>query len=54
MIVFSQPYQIATVDILGTYGNKTACTEEIKRALAIGVPVKTSFGCVKIERVKRS
>jgi len=53
MIVFSQPYQIATIDILGTYGSKVACVKEQQRALAIGMPVRTSFGCVKIERVKK-
>lgn len=54
MIVFSQPYQIDTIDILGTYGSKKTCTSEIKRALAIGVPIKSSFGCIKIVRVKKS
>ena len=54
MIVFSQPYQIATIDILGTYGSKKVCTSEVKRALAIGTIVKTSFGCIKIVRARRS
>ena len=54
MIVFSQPYQIDTIDILGTYGSKKACTSEVKRALAIGTIVKTSFGCIKIVMVKKS
>ena len=54
MIVFSQPYHIATVDILGTYGSKVACVKEQKRALSIGMVVRTSFGCIKIERVKES
>ena len=49
MIVFSQPYHVATVDILGTYSNKTVCVNEQKRAMAIGTIIKTSFGCVKIE-----
>ena len=53
MIVFSQPYHIATIDILGTYGSKKACTSEVKRALAIGTIVKTSFGCINIVRVKK-
>ena len=53
MIVFSQPYQIATIDILGTYGERAVCLSEQRRALAIGVPVKTSFGCIRIERVKK-
>ena len=51
MVVFSQPYEIATVDILGTYHNKKACTDQVNRALTITVPAKTSFGCLKIERI---
>ena len=54
MIVFSQPYHVATVDILGTYISKTVCVSEQKRAMSIGTGVKTSFGCVKIEGVKRT
>ena len=53
MIVFSQPYHVATVDILGTYSTKIVCVSEQKRAMAIGTVIKTSFGCVKIEGVKR-
>ena len=53
MIVFSQPYHVATVDILGTYSDKTVCVNEQKRAMDIGTIIKTSFGCVKIEGVKR-
>ena len=49
MIVFSQPYHVATVDILGTYSEKAVCVNEQKRAMAIGTIIKTSFGCVKIE-----
>ena len=52
MIVFSQPYHVATVDILGTYPDKEVCVSEQNRATAIGTPFKTSFGCVKIEGVK--
>jgi hypothetical protein len=54
MIVFSQPYHVANVDILGTYTLKDVCVNEQKRATAIGTPFKTSFGCIKIEGVKRS
>ena len=54
MIVFSQPYHIATVDILGTYGSKVACVKEQKRASVIGTPRRTSFGCIKIVRARRS
>ena len=53
MVVFSQPYEISTVDILNTYYNKRACTDEVNRALSITVPVNTSFGCLKIERLGR-
>ena len=53
MIVFSQPYHVATVDILGTYSNKTVCVNEQRRAMAIGTIDKTAFGCIKIEGVKR-
>ena len=53
MIVFSQPFHVATVDILGTYSTKTVCINEQKRAMTIGTIIKTSFGCVKIEGVKR-
>jgi len=54
MIVFSQPYHVANVDILGTYTLKDVCVNEQKRATAIRTPFRTSFGCVKIEGVKHS
>ena len=54
MIVFSQPYHVANVDILGTYTLKAVCVKEQKRAMAIGTGPTTSFGCVKIEGVKRT
>ena len=53
MIIFSQPYQVSTVDILGTYSKKEICVAEQKRATDIGTYNKTSFGCVKIIGVKR-
>ena len=49
MIVFSQPYHVADVNILGTYTLKDVCVNEQKRAMAIGTGQATSFGCVKIE-----
>ena len=52
MIIFSQPYHVAKVDILGTYTEKVVCVKEQKRAMAIGTGPTTSFGCVKIEGVK--
>ena len=54
MIVFSQPYHVANVDILGTYTLKDVCVSNQKRATAIRTPFRTSFGCVKIEGVKRT
>ena len=54
MIVFSQPYHVANVDILGTYTLKDVCVNEQKRAMDIGTSRATSFGCVKIEGVKHS
>ena len=53
MIVFSQPYHVANVDILGTYTLKAVCVSNQKRATAIRTPFRTSFGCVKIKGVKR-
>ena len=53
MIIFSQPYHVATVDILGTYPEKAICVEEQKRAMDIGTIEKTSFGCIKIIGIKR-
>ena len=53
MIVFSQPYHVATVDILGTYSTKSVCVNQQERAMAIGTITKTAFGCIKIEGVKR-
>ena len=53
MIIFSQPYHVATVDILGTYSDKTVCVSEQRRAMEIGTIIKTSFGCVKIDGIKR-
>ena len=49
IIVFSQPYHVATVNILGTYIEKAVCVSEQKRAMTIGTITRTSFGCVKIE-----
>ena len=54
MIVFSQPYHVAKVDVLGIYTDKGVCVNEQKRATAIRTPFRTSFGCVKIKGVKRT
>ncbi len=48
MIIFSAPYEVGKVDILGTYQTKPECVQEIQRALTFEVPKQTSFGCVKI------
>ena len=53
MIIFSQPYHVDKIDILGTYADKEVCVSEQKRATAIRTPARTSFGCVKIEDVMR-
>ena len=53
MIIFSQPYHVDKIDILGTYADKEVCISEQKRATAIRTPARTSFGCVKIEDVMR-
>ena len=42
IIIFSQPYHVATVDILGTYPEKTVCVKAQKRAMDIGTIAKTS------------
>jgi hypothetical protein len=51
MIVFSQPYAVSSIDIIGAYGSKKSCTQEVQRALAIGVPVKSSFGCILVKNL---
>jgi hypothetical protein len=53
IILFSQPYHVATVDILGTYVQKEDCVKEQQRAMSIGTLQKSSFGCIKIIGVKR-
>ena len=53
MIIFSQPYHVDKIDILGTYADKEVCVNEQKRATDIGTIAKTSFGCVKIEEIKQ-
>jgi hypothetical protein len=52
IIIFSQPYQVSTVDILGTYSSKKTCAGAQKHAMTIPVPQKTSFGCIKIVGTK--
>ena len=50
MIVFSQPYEIDHVEILGNYGSQPACLQEKERALTFQVPRKSSFGCVLLKK----
>ena len=52
MIIFSEPYNVANVNILGTYSDKIVCVSDQERATAIGTVGRASFGCVKIEGVK--
>ena len=53
MIIFSQPYHVDKIDILGSYSTKERCVSEQKRVMTIGTITKTSFGCVKIEEIKQ-
>ena len=46
-------YIVDKIDILGIYSTKERCVSEQKRAMTIGTITKTSFGCVKIEEIKR-
>ena len=52
MIIFSGPYHVANVDILGTYTVKAVCVNEQSRATNIGTITKTAFGCIKIVGIK--
>ena len=54
MIVFGAgPYHVSNIEIIGTYGSKKSCTQEVQRALAIGVPVKSSFGCILVKKLNQ-
>ena len=53
MVIFSQPYQVADIKILDTFADKKTCTEGVARALAIGAPTKSSFGCIRFKDVRR-
>jgi hypothetical protein len=54
MIIFSQPYTVATVNVLGVYSEKSVCVNEQQRATDIGTKEKTAFGCIKIEGIKHT
>jgi hypothetical protein len=47
MIIFSQPYQVSEIQILGTYIQKPACEKEIRRALSIRGAYKKQFWLYK-------
>jgi len=49
MVVFSQPYQISHIDVMGAYKSKKSCTAEVQRALSLDIPVKASFGCILVK-----
>ena len=57
MIVFSQPYQVDHIRLLGEFKQKTECAFEQKRAVndynTTGTD-KVSFGCIKIKGMKTS
>ena len=53
MIVFSQPYAVSSIEIIGVYGSKKSCTQEVQRDLTFDVPVKSSFGCILIENLNK-
>jgi hypothetical protein len=54
MIVFSQPFEVGHVDVLGQYPDEAKCNKAMNRALAIfrshrtEAPERASFGCLGI------
>ena len=57
MIIFSQPYQVDHIKLLGEFKQKTECAFEQKRAVTVYNTTSTdkvSFGCIKIEGMKTS
>ena len=51
MVVFSQPYQVDHIQLLGEYKDKARCVMEQERAVNIYNDTssdKVSFGCLKI------
>lgn len=50
MIMFSNPYHVHHIEILGKYNTKAICATEVQRAVAIKVDRKLSFGCIKIAK----
>tara|TARA_R100000656_G_C3916717_1_gene122028 strand:+ start:399 stop:599 length:201 start_codon:yes stop_codon:yes gene_type:complete len=48
MIILNAPFEVSSVETLGTYPTQKKCAEEARRALTVEVPNQASFGCVKI------
>ena len=46
-IVFSQPYTIAYVDVLGYYESRNKCADKVKLVLK-DQPLRTTLSCVPI------
>jgi len=52
MIIFGAgPYHVSNIEIIGTYGSKKSCTQEVQRALTLDVPIKSSFGCILVKNL---
>ena len=55
MIIFSQPYEVAQINIIGQFKQKPACVSEQERAVKVynkSSTARVSFGCIKIEGAK--
>jgi hypothetical protein len=48
MIIFSQPFEVGQVDILGTYADQDRCMSEHSRAIELETPQPASFGCIQL------
>ena len=49
----NHPFYTGSIKILDTFADKKTCTEGVARALAIGAPTKSSFGCIRFKDVRR-
>ena len=57
MVVFSQPYQVDHIQLLGEYRDRVGCVMEQERAVRVYNDTssdKVSFGCLKIGFKKTS
>jgi len=55
MIIFSQPYEINKINIIGEFKKKSVCVSEQNRAVEVynkSNTARVSFGCIKIEGAK--